>query len=72
MVIAVRFINGEIDDITICPIAIAYEKVLEAELYSHEMLGESKPPENLQVNVSNTSPHAYFITTHHCHYSVLF
>jgi glycerol-3-phosphate O-acyltransferase len=32
--------EGRINDATILPIAITYEKVLEAETYPYELLGE--------------------------------
>jgi glycerol-3-phosphate O-acyltransferase/nucleoside-diphosphate-sugar epimerase len=38
-------VAGTMDDITIAPIAISYEKVLEAHLYSYELLGAPKPRE---------------------------
>jgi len=43
------FLNKKVPDITIVPISISYEKVLEAELYSSEMLGEQKVKESLEV-----------------------
>lgn len=38
-------VTGQMDDITIAPIAISYEKVLESHLYSYELLGAPKPRE---------------------------
>jgi glycerol-3-phosphate O-acyltransferase len=35
-------------NVKVVPISISYEKVLEAELYSNELMGEQKTKESLQ------------------------
>jgi len=42
------FLNKKVPDITIVPISISYEKVIEAELYTNELLGEQKTKESLE------------------------
>jgi glycerol-3-phosphate O-acyltransferase/thioester reductase-like protein len=39
-------VAGQMDELTIAPIAISYEKVLETHLYSYELLGAPKPRES--------------------------
>lgn len=39
--------EGKIIDANILPIAISYEKVLEADTYPYELLGEEKVKESL-------------------------
>eukprot|EP01117_Protostelium_nocturnum_P019428 TRINITY_DN8428_c0_g1_i3.p1 TRINITY_DN8428_c0_g1~~TRINITY_DN8428_c0_g1_i3.p1 ORF type:complete len:1163 (-),score=522.34 TRINITY_DN8428_c0_g1_i3:54-3542(-) len=40
------FLQNKVPDLTIVPVSISYEKVLEAELYSNELLGEQKIKES--------------------------
>jgi len=40
------FLEKKIPDLNIVPISISYEKVIEAELYSNELLGEAKVKES--------------------------
>lgn len=40
------FVMGEVADVTIVPISVSYEKVLEEELFVYEMLGIPKPKES--------------------------
>lgn len=40
------FIMGEVGDVTIVPVSVSYEKVLEEELFVYEMLGVPKPKES--------------------------
>ena len=40
-------LDGSLKDAKILPIAITYEKVLEAETYPYELLGEEKVKESL-------------------------
>jgi len=42
------FLNRKVPDVTVIPISITYEKILEAELYSGEMMGEKKIKESLE------------------------
>lgn len=39
--------EGKIPDVTFLPITINYEKVLEADTYPYELLGEEKTKESL-------------------------
>lgn len=41
---------GEVQDITIVPVGVAYEKPLEEQLFAYEMLGVPKPKETTMVN----------------------
>lgn len=43
------FFQKTVPDLTIIPISIAYEKVLEAEVYTNELLGEKKTKESFQA-----------------------
>lgn len=40
------FVMGEVGDVTIVPVSVSYEKVLEEELFVYEMLGVPKPKES--------------------------
>lgn len=42
------YFEKKVPDLTIVPISISYEKVLEAELYSSELMGGKKVKESLQ------------------------
>ncbi|MGH0143654.1 UNVERIFIED_CONTAM: hypothetical protein FKN15_057386 [Acipenser sinensis] len=39
------FLKGEVFDVSLVPISISYERVLEESLYAHELLGVPKPKE---------------------------
>lgn len=41
-------IKGTVEEIFVLPVSITYEKLVEGELYTRELLGESKVPESLQ------------------------
>jgi glycerol-3-phosphate O-acyltransferase/nucleoside-diphosphate-sugar epimerase len=41
------FLDRKVPDLQIVPISISYDKVLEGELYTQEMMGESKAKESL-------------------------
>ncbi len=41
------FLDGKVPDLIIVPISLSYDKVLEGELYTQEMMGESKAKESL-------------------------
>lgn len=43
------FFKGEVYDITLVPISISYERVLEESLLAHELLGVPKPKESTAV-----------------------
>lgn len=45
---------GEVPDITIIPIGVAYDKPLEEQLFVYEMLGVPKPKESTMVRVSQS------------------
>jgi hypothetical protein len=41
------FLDKKVPDLSIVPISISYEKTIEAEVYTNELLGESKTKEVL-------------------------
>lgn len=43
------FFKGEVFDITLVPISISYDRVLEESLLAHELLGVPKPKESTAV-----------------------
>lgn len=43
------FFKGEVYDITLVPISISYDRVLEESLLAHELLGVPKPRETTRV-----------------------
>lgn len=43
------FFKGEVFDITLVPISISYDRVLEESLLAHELLGVPKPKESTMV-----------------------
>lgn len=42
---------GEVSDITIVPVGVAYEKPLEEQLFAYELLGVPKPKESTLVRL---------------------
>lgn len=46
-IVADTVFDGKLADVTILPITINYEKVLEADTYPYELLGEEKVKESL-------------------------
>lgn len=51
------FFKGEVYDVTLVPISISYDRVLEESLLAHELLGVPKPKESTMVcpSISLTS-----------------
>lgn len=43
------FFKGEVFDITLVPVSISYDRVLEESLLAHELLGTPKPRESTRV-----------------------
>lgn len=43
------YFKGEVFDITLVPITISYDRVLEESLLAHELLGVPKPKESTMV-----------------------
>lgn len=43
------YFKGEVYDITLLPISISYDRVLEESLLAHELLGVPKPKESTMV-----------------------
>lgn len=43
------YFKGEVYDITLVPISISYDRVLEESLLAHELLGVPKPKESTAV-----------------------
>lgn len=54
------FFKGEVFDITLLPISISYDRVLEESLLAHELLGVPKPKESTMVRS------AYFMGFKQC------
>lgn len=48
------FFKGEVYDITLVPISISYDRVLEESLLAHELLGVPKPKESTAVRPGGT------------------
>lgn len=48
------FFKGEVFDITLVPISISYDRVLEESLLAHELLGVPKPKESTAVRPGRT------------------
>lgn len=54
------FFKSEVYDITLVPISISYDRVLEESLLAHELLGVAKPQETTRVpSVTPTSSSCY-------------
>lgn len=51
------FFKGEVFDITLVPISISYDRVLEESLLAHELLGVPKPKESTAVRPGRTVSH---------------
>ncbi|TSO15205.1 Dihydroxyacetone phosphate acyltransferase [Bagarius yarrelli] len=49
------FFKGEVYDITLVPISISYDRVLEESLLAHELLGVPKPKETTREFVSDVA-----------------
>lgn len=47
------FFKGEVYDVTLVPITISYDRVLEESLLIHELLGVPKPKESTMVRRSH-------------------
>lgn len=43
------FFKGELFDVSLVPVSISYERVLEETLYARELLGVPKPKESTSV-----------------------
>lgn len=48
------FFKGQVFDITLVPISISYDRVLEESLLAHELLGVPKPKESTAVRPGRT------------------
>lgn len=44
------FLKGEVFDVSLVPVSISYERVLEETLYARELLGVPKPKESTSVS----------------------
>lgn len=49
------FLTGQIPDVSIVPINISYDRVLEEKLFSYELLGVPKPKESTSVSLFHFS-----------------
>lgn len=54
------YFKGEVFDITLVPISISYDRVLEESLLAHELLGVPKPKESTAVCPGQTTPLSRF------------
>lgn len=43
------FFKGEVFDVTLVPVSVSYDRVLEESLLAHELLGTPKPRESTRV-----------------------
>ena len=43
------FLKGEVFDVSLVPVSISYERILEESLYARELLGVPKPKESTSV-----------------------
>lgn len=43
------YLTGRLTDVMLVPISISYERTLEEELFSRELLGVPKPKESTKV-----------------------
>lgn len=44
------FLKGEVFDVSVVPVSISYERILEESLYARELLGVPKPKESTSVS----------------------
>lgn len=44
------FLKGEVFDVSLVPVSISYERILEETLYARELLGVPKPKESTSVS----------------------
>ena len=44
------FFHGFVQDVTVIPMTISYERITEEQLYAFELLGIPKPKESLRVS----------------------
>lgn len=49
------FFKGEVFDITLVPVSISYDRVLEESLLAQELLGIPKPKESTKVRLRNNA-----------------
>lgn len=47
------FLKGELFDVSLVPVSISYERVLEEALYARELLGVPKPKESTSVSLTS-------------------
>lgn len=47
------FLKGEVFDVSLVPVSISYERILEEALYARELLGVPKPKESTSVSHLN-------------------
>lgn len=61
------YFKGEVFDITLVPISISYDRVLEESLLAHELLGVPKPKESTAVRPGHPIPPSRFALHPHQH-----
>lgn len=49
------FFKGEVFDLTLVPVSISYDRVLEELLLAQELLGIPKPKESTQVHLRHST-----------------
>lgn len=70
------FFKGEVFDITLVPVSISYDCVLEESLLAQELLGIPKPKESTKVRLRNNTlslmpaPFSHFIQLKRVHFSL--
>lgn len=60
------FFKGEVFDITLVPVSISYDRVLEESLLAQELLGLPKPKESTTVRLR----HNHFLQLNRVHFGV--
>lgn len=60
------FFKGEVFDITLVPVSISYDRVLEESLLAQELLGIPKPKESTTVRLR----HSHFPQLNRAHFGV--
>lgn len=57
------FFKGEVFDITLVPVSISYDRVLEESLLAQELLGVPKPKESTKVVISPPLQEFFLVCT---------
>ena len=57
------FLKGEVFDVSLVPVSISYERILEESLYARELLGVPKPKESTSVSPMDLIKNGHLIET---------